>query len=188
MKGPRVVFRKGAALTGSRAPVFQDLGGHGGAAGQVPGGVLRQGAAGVAGRALPPAGGPVLQRRGLCPRAGVRAARLLGPRLLPASSRFPGPHPPLPGPESGFSLISQSLPFPRGSGRRQPKTGPLRILEAPAAVSSDPCTGCRVHGKCWRGGVSQALWARGFQQTPPQTSPAWQWVWGCGVEEHRACT
>lgn len=97
--------------------------------------------------------------RGTC-RPAPRA-----PPSLPASSRFPGPIPPPPGPESGFSLISpEPSGSPRGSGRRQPKKGPLRILEAPAAVSLTPAK--VVQSSRWGrllAGRSSGSWARGFQ-------------------------
>lgn len=109
---------------------------------------------------------------------------------LPASSRFPGPILPLPGPESGFSLISPEPSVPQGERKKATQE---RATEDPGSpCCSQPVTLHRVQssrwGGCWRGSVSGSLGKRFSGRHLLRRPPAWQWVWGCGVEEHRACT
>lgn len=127
---------------------------------------------------LPPAGGPVLQRRGPARGRGATCRPAPGAPAPPADVlTLSRPHISSPAPSQGSASISRAF---RSQRQRNNKKGPLRILEAPA--TDQPVTLHRVQsspvGGCWRG-VSPGLWARGFQaDTSSRRPPAWQWVSG----------
>ena len=111
------------------------------------------------------------------------------PPSLPASSCFLDPYSP-PGPESWFSLISPELSAPQGGGQ---EGNPKWATEDPGSPRwSQPVALHRVwssqRGGCWRGDVSGSLGKRFSGRHLLRWPPPWRWVWGCGVEEHRACT